>query len=81
MKIKIENVRSLQEGTEDGSPEYIPLLNAEEEEHLNRVEIPEELPILTLRNNVLFPGLVLPITVGRNKSIQLVREAYKACLL
>ena len=78
MKIKIENVRSLQEGTEDGSPEYIPLLNAEEEEHLNRVEIPEELPILTLRNNVLFPGLVLPITVGRNKSIQLVREAYKA---
>ncbi|MDE7149359.1 MAG: endopeptidase La [Bacteroidales bacterium] len=78
MKIKIENVRSLQEGTEDGSPEYIPLLNAEEEEHLNRVEIPEELPILPLRNNVLFPGLVLPITVGRNKSIQLVREAYKA---
>ncbi|MDE6112235.1 MAG: LON peptidase substrate-binding domain-containing protein, partial [Bacteroidales bacterium] len=77
MKIKIENVRSLQEGAEDGSPEYIPLLNAEEEEHLNRVEIPEELPILTLRNNVLFPGLVLPITVGRNKSIQLVRVAYK----
>ncbi len=77
MKIKIESVRSLQEGTDDGSPEYIPLLNAEEEERLNRVEIPEELPILPLRNNVLFPGLVLPITVGRNKSIQLVREAYK----
>lgn len=78
MKIKIENIHALQEGGEDGAPEYIPLLNAEEEEKLNSVEIPEELPILPLRNNVLFPGLVLPITVGRNKSIQLVREAYKA---
>lgn len=77
MKIKIENMHALQDGTEEGAPEYIPLLNAEEEEHLNKIEIPDELPILPLRNNVLFPGLVLPITVGRNKSIQLVREAYK----
>lgn len=76
MKIKIETIKGLQ-GGEDGSPEYIPLLNAEEEERLNQVEIPEALPILPLRNNVLFPGMVLPITVGRNKSIQLVREAYK----
>lgn len=39
--------------------------------------IPEELPILPLRNTVLFPGVVLPITVGRDKSIQAVNEAYK----
>lgn len=40
-------------------------------------EIPEELPILPLRNTVLFPGVVIPITVGRDKSIKLIRDAYK----
>jgi ATP-dependent Lon protease len=42
------------------------------------IEIPSELPILPLRNTVLFPGVVLPITVGRDKSIKAVTEAYKA---
>lgn len=53
----------------------IPLNEAEAEDE--EVDIPDELPILPLRNTVLFPGVVLPITVGRDKSIQAVNEAYK----
>ena len=60
----------------DGDTELIPLLSDEDEKEMNREKIPEELPILTLRNNVLFPGVVIPITVGRDKSIRLIKEAY-----
>lgn len=55
--------------------EFIPLITSEEEESMNRQQFPEELPILPLRNNVLFPGVVIPITVGRDKSIRLIRDA------
>lgn len=55
--------------------EFIPLISAEEEDNMNKQVFPEELPILPLRNNVLFPGVVIPITVGRDKSIKLIREA------
>ncbi len=57
--------------------EFIPLITAEEEETMNRQQFPDELPILPLRNNVLFPGVVIPITVGRDKSIRLIRDANK----
>ncbi|MDT8394053.1 MAG: endopeptidase La [Bacteroidales bacterium] len=60
----------------DGEAEFIPLLSDEDEKQMNRESVPEELPILTLRNNVLFPGVVIPITVGRDKSIRLIKEAY-----
>ncbi len=60
----------------DSETEFIPLLSQEDEEMMNAEEIPEKLPILPLRNTVLFPGVVIPITVGRDKSIQLIREAY-----
>lgn len=59
-----------------GETEFIPLLSQEEEEMMNAEVIPETLPILPLRNMVLFPGVVIPITVGRDKSIRLVRDAY-----
>lgn len=62
----------------NGETEFIPLLSQEDEEVMNAEKIPEELPILPLRNTVLFPGVVIPITVGRDKSIQLIREAYSA---
>jgi ATP-dependent Lon protease len=57
--------------------EFIPLITAEEEETMNNASYPEILPILPLRNNVLFPGVVIPITVGRDKSIKLIQEANK----
>lgn len=61
----------------DSDAEFIPLITAEEEETMNNASYPEVLPILPLRNNVLFPGVVIPITVGRDKSIKLIQEANK----
>jgi ATP-dependent Lon protease len=61
----------------DDDNDFVPLLSEGNEEELSAVEIPESLPILALRNTVLFPGVVIPITVGRDKSIRLVKEAYK----
>jgi ATP-dependent Lon protease len=60
----------------DGETEFIPLLSDEDEALMNNEKIPDKLPILPLRNNVLFPGVVIPITVGRDKSIKLIKEAY-----
>ncbi len=61
----------------DSETEFIPLLSSEDEEAMNTEDVPEILPILPLRNTVLFPGVVIPITVGRDKSIKLIREYYK----
>ena len=61
----------------ESDAEFIPLITAEEEESMNKQKFPEDLPILPLRNNVLFPGVVIPITVGRDKSIKLIQEANK----
>ena len=55
--------------------ELIPLLTPEDEEQMNNEGLPETLPILPLRNTVLFPGVVIPITAGRDKSINLVKDA------
>jgi ATP-dependent Lon protease len=59
--------------------EFMPIipLNEEEEDGNDSQPIPDELPILPLRNTVLFPGVVIPITVGRDKSIKAVSDAYK----
>jgi ATP-dependent Lon protease len=67
------NILQLTDGESDG--EFIPLITAEEEENMNKQSFPDELAILPLRNNVLFPGVVIPITVGRDKSIRLIRDA------
>jgi ATP-dependent Lon protease len=56
--------------------DFIPLISEEDEDSLNLTQIPESLPILPLRNTVLFPGVIIPITVGRNKSMKLVRDYY-----
>ncbi len=61
--------------TDDGA-EFIPILTSDDEEKMINEKLPEELAILPLRNMVLFPGVVIPITVGRDKSIRLVQEAY-----
>lgn len=62
----------------DEEPEFIPLLSQEDEDNINAEQVPAELPILPLRNTVLFPGVVIPITVGRDKSIRLIKDAYKS---
>ena len=61
----------------EADTEYIPLFSPEDEKRMNDAQLPEELPIMALRNAVLFPGVVIPITVGRNKTIRLVKDAYK----
>ncbi|UBM61611.1 endopeptidase La [Candidatus Sulfidibacterium hydrothermale] len=61
----------------NGDTEFFPLMSPEDEKKMNEEEIPEELPILPLRNMVLFPGVVIPITAGREKSVKLLREAYQ----
>ena len=55
--------------------ELIPLLTREDEEQMDNEGLPETLAILPLRNTVLFPGVVIPITAGRDKSISLIKEA------
>lgn len=73
-KFQLDNL-SLQDL--DHEAELIPLLSTEDEEEMNRESVPEELPILPLRNMVLFPGVVIPITAGRDRSIKLLQDANK----
>ena len=54
----------------------IPLLTPDEERQMHEADLPETLPVLTLRNTVLYPGVVLPITVGRDATLKLVKDAY-----
>ena len=57
--------------------EFIPLMTNEDEEKMEKEKIPDNLPILPLRNTLLFPGVVIPITAGRDKSIKLLQQAYR----
>jgi ATP-dependent Lon protease len=72
--MKFNNLIVAQAFEEDG--EFIPLISEEDEDEIKKVNMPEVLPILPLKNTVLFPGVVFPITVGRNKSLTLVKEVY-----
>ncbi len=58
--------------------EFIPLLTPEDEQKLQNEEVPHNLPVLTLRNNILLPGVVIPISVGRDQSIKLIEDAEKS---
>ena len=66
---------SFQDLQEDA--EFIPLMSAEDEDAMHKEDLPKILPILPLRNTVLFPGVVIPITAGRDKSIKLINETNK----
>jgi ATP-dependent Lon protease len=72
-KIFSINNLSLQEIQSDA--ELIPLMTPEDEEEMNNESLPDDLAILPLRNTVLFPGVVIPITAGRDKSIKLLNDA------
>lgn len=74
-KVRTLDSLSFQELQEDA--DLIPLLSAEDEDAMQKEDLPDILPILPLRNTVLFPGVVIPITAGRDKSIKLINETNK----
>ncbi|SFU55735.1 ATP-dependent Lon protease [Pustulibacterium marinum] len=74
-KLKIGNFDNLSLQGIDEDSELIPLMTPEDEEEIQREELPESLPILPLRNTVLFPGVVIPISAGRDTSIKLINDA------
>ena len=62
---------------ESQESEFIPLITEEDEKAMHKQDVPDNIPLLSLRNTVLFPGVVIPITVGRDRSINLIKEANK----
>ena len=76
-KPKIISFDSLSLQEFDENSELIPLMTSEDEKEIDNESLPETLPILPLRNTVLFPGVVIPITAGRDKSIKLINDANK----
>src|SRR6187401_1695436 len=62
---------------QEESDDLIQLINPEQDSDLKPEDLPAELSILPIKNTVLFPGVVIPITVGRQKSIKLVKKAYQ----
>ena len=76
-KSKFTSLDSLSFQEFDENAELIPLMTTEDEKEINNESLPETLPILSLRNTVLFPGVVIPITAGRDKSIKLIDDANK----
>lgn len=61
----------------DGEGDIVPIIADGDDGELENVDVPDTIPILSLRNTVLFPGVVLPISIGRPKSIQLIKDAYR----
>ncbi|MFI3287309.1 MAG: endopeptidase La [Rikenellaceae bacterium] len=74
--IKINDLKSITDLV-DSNSQIIPIVSTDGDLPESNKELPEVLPILTLRSSVLFPGAITPITVGREKSMQLVKDAQK----
>lgn len=55
--------------------EFLPLMSDEDEAKISKEDTPDALPILPLRNTVLFPGVIIPITIGRDRSVKLIKDA------
>ncbi|MCH9659814.1 MAG: LON peptidase substrate-binding domain-containing protein, partial [Bacteroidetes bacterium] len=77
-KSKLTTLDSLSFQEINDEAELIPLMTPEDEDAMSKEQLPESLPILPLKNTVLFPGVVVPITAGRDKSIKLINETNKA---
>lgn len=76
MDIQIK--KRLSSDAEDFDSEFIPMISENDEDQLlKQTDLPDTLPILPLRNMVVFPGVVMPVSIGRNKSLRLVRETYQ----
>jgi ATP-dependent Lon protease len=77
MKKDIKKAFSFILGGKDGEPtDFLPIIDGPEDGADDNLDVPEILPILPLRNTVLFPGIIFPISVGRKKSLELIKEAY-----
>lgn len=74
-KLKLSNFDTLSFQSIDEDSDLIPLMTPEDEEEIQNELLPESLPILPLRNTVLFPGVVIPITAGRDASVKLINVA------
>jgi len=74
-KKNLFNIDNLSAQDLDENSELIPLMTPEDEIEISKEELPHTLPILSLRNTVLFPGVVIPITASRDKSIKLIKDA------
>ncbi len=61
--------------------DFIPIIADGDDSDLQNTEVPDVLPVLPLRNTVLFPGVVLPINVGRRKSLKLIQDVYRGSRL
>jgi len=61
----------------DGEGDIVPIIADGEDGDLEDIDVPDSIPILSLRNTVLFPGVVLPISIGRPRSVQLIKDAYR----
>ncbi|WP_439181930.1 endopeptidase La [Carboxylicivirga taeanensis] len=62
----------------ESDAEFIPIVSDEDEQNVSAFEVPDILPILPLRNTVLFPGVIIPISIGREKSLRLIKEVQKS---
>ena len=72
-KIEIDILSDISD-IQEGHSQVIPIVTENEDELSENYSIPESLPILSLRSSVLFPGSITPITVGREKSMKLIRD-------
>src|SRR5210317_286328 len=77
-KNELETSLTFSNFNEDDSGELIQLIAPDDEDALSGEPLPDKIPILPIRNTVLFPGVVIPITVGRQKSIKLIKELDKS---
>jgi ATP-dependent Lon protease len=74
-KSRLTDLKGLIEDVLNDEADLIPLMTSEDEIEINKEEVPESLSILPLRNTILFPGVVIPITATRDKSIELIEKA------
>ena len=65
----------------EDSADFLPIMGDEKELLNDNMQIPDTLPILPLRNTVLFPGVIIPINIGRDKSLKLIKDSYRQSAL
>ncbi len=72
------NDKFILESMQEDEMDFLPILPFDEDNNETKAVVPSEIPLIPLRNTILFPGVVLPITISRDKSINAVKEAYKS---